>query len=59
MTTYKKPKRITGLAKPDPYDDVAQQRAEHAQEIVENLWVDTARQRLVLNEIRKYMRLCK
>ncbi|WCP14041.1 hypothetical protein sphantq_02483 [Sphingobium sp. AntQ-1] len=59
MTTYKKPKRNTGLAKPDPYDVVAQTRAEHAQGIVENIWVDTARQRQSLNEIRKYMRISK
>lgn len=59
MTTYQKPKRITGRAKPDPYDQAAQQRAEYAQDIVENIWVDTAHQRLILNEIRKYMRLCK
>lgn len=59
MTTYKKPKRITGLAKPDPYDDAAQARAERAQEIVESIWVDTPRQRTILNEIRKYMRISK
>lgn len=59
MTTYKKPKRTTGLAKPDPYDAVAQANAENAQEIVENIWVDTARQRQPINEIRKYMRISK
>lgn len=59
MTTYKKPKRVTGRAKPDPYDLVAQARAEHAQAIVENIWSDTPRQRMILNEIRKYMRTSK
>lgn len=57
MTTYRKPTRVTGRAKPDPYDDVAQARAENAQEIVENIWADTARQRQPINEIRKYMRI--
>ncbi len=59
MGTYKKPKRLTGRATPDPYDLDAQARAEHAQGVVEAMWVDTERQRLVLNSIRNYMRVCK
>ncbi|BCA58123.1 AAA family ATPase [Sphingomonas sp. HMP6] len=56
MTTYKKPKRTTGLAKPDPSDLFAQARAEFAEDIVNNMWVDTARQRAILNKVRRYMR---
>lgn len=59
MATMKKPARITGRAKPDPDDVVAQARAESAEVIVSEMWVDTDRQRAILNAIRKYMRLCK
>lgn len=59
MPTIRKPKRISGLAKPDPYDRIAQGRAEAATEIVESLWVDTDVQRGILQEIRSYMRVCK
>lgn len=56
MTTYRKPKRITGLAKPDPADLFAQARAEVAEDIVTNIWIDTDRQRAILNDVRRYMR---
>lgn len=59
MATFKKPKRLTGRATPDPYDFDAQARAEKAELIVKDLWVDTERQRAILNAIRKYMRVCK
>lgn len=55
---YEKPRRITGRAKPDPYDVQAQQRAEHAQAVVESIWVDTPAQRAILNAVRSYMRVC-
>lgn len=56
MTTYRKPKRMTGLAKPDPTDLFAQARAEVAEDIVTSVWVDTDRQRAILNDVRRYMR---
>lgn len=55
-TTYKKPKRVTGLAKPDPNDLFAQARAEVAEEIVTSVWIDTDRQRAILNDVRRYIR---
>jgi hypothetical protein len=59
MTVQKKPKPITGRSRPDPYDIAAQDRAERAELLVEAIWVDTERQRAILNRIRKYMRNCK
>jgi hypothetical protein len=59
MTVQKRPKPITGRSRPDPYDLDAQARAERAQLIVEGIWVDTERQRTILNSIRKYMRVCE
>jgi|GEM_PF-2161183 len=59
MTTIKRPVRITGRASPDLNDDAAQARSERASEIVASMWVDTDRQRAILKEIRRYMRLCK
>lgn len=59
MATFKKPKRLTGRATPDPYDFGAQARAEQAELIVKDMWVDTERQRAILNALRKYMRVCK
>ena len=56
MTTFKKPKRITGRAKPDPHDRLSQDRAERAADIAEKVWVDTDRQRTILNAVRSYMR---
>ena len=56
MTMFKKPKRVTGRAKPDPDDQFSRDRAERAEEIVANIWVDTKRQRAILNDIRSYMR---
>jgi len=58
MTTYKKPSRVTGRAKPDPYDDVALAKAEKARSALRDMWVDTARQRAILNNLRSYMRVC-
>ena len=55
----KKPRRITGRARPDPYDVQAQQRAENAQTVVETIWVDTPAQRAILNTVRAYMRSCR
>lgn len=59
MSIQKRPRPITGRSRPDPYDIVAQERAERAQLLVETMWVDTERQRMILNAIRKYMRVCK
>lgn len=59
MTIIKKPRRNTGRAVPDPSDDVAQARSELATTITEDMWVDTPRQRIILKNIRSYMRVCK
>lgn len=58
MTTLTKPPRLTGRARPDPYNLDALARAEAAQTVVEDLWIETERQRAVLNAIRSYMRSC-
>ena len=59
MATFRKPRRITGRVRPDPNDGAAQAKAEHAQTIVESIWVDTDGQRAILNNVRSYMRVCK
>lgn len=59
MPIIRKPKRKTGRAAPDPYDDVAQARSERATTIAEEMWVETPRQKAILNSIRKYMRVSK
>lgn len=55
----RKPRHITGRARPNFEDFIAQSRAEHAELIVETMWVDTQRQRAILNAIRRYMRMCR
>jgi len=57
MTEFRRPRRITGRAKPDPNDLEALARGERAQNAVEEIWIDNDRQRAILNEIRTYMRV--
>lgn len=60
MVTTRKPRRLTGRVRPDPNDTGAQRRAEHAREVLENgFWVETERQRAILNAVRSYMRSCR
>lgn len=59
MAEMKRPPRLTGRSKPDLSDHVAQARAERAEEVVGEIWIDTDRQRAILNAIRKYMRICQ
>lgn len=59
MSVFARPKPITGRARPDPSDLSAQGRAYRAQEVVDTMWIDTKRQRAILNEVRRYMRVCK
>ena len=55
----RKPRHITGRAKPQPDDFNAQCRAERAETLVETMWIETQRQRDILNAFRRYMRMCK
>ena len=57
MTEFRRPRRVTGRAKPDPNDLEALARSERAQHGVEEIWIDNDRQRAILNEIRTYMRV--
>ena len=59
MHAMRKPRPITGRVRPDPGDANAQARAERAEEVVETIWVDTDRQRAILNALRRYMRRCR
>ena len=59
MRSIIRPRRVTGRARPDPYDLDAQERSERAQTFVETLWVETERQRAILNAVRSYMRTCR
>lgn len=55
----RKPRHITGRAKPQPDDLYAQSRAEYAESLVETMWIETQRQRAILNAFRRYMRMCR
>ncbi|WP_454279004.1 TniB family NTP-binding protein [Sphingomonas sp. Marseille-Q8236] len=58
MATFKKPRQETGRAVPDPNDAIALAKAERAREALLDIWVDTPRQRVILNNLRSYMRVC-
>ena len=58
MIRSPRPKHITGKRRPDPGDLASQARAERASEILQDLWVDYPGQRTIIQEVRRYMRLC-
>lgn len=52
----RRPRHVTGKATPDPYDLDSGLRAEEVERFFNTIWIDYAPQRLVMNQIRRYMR---